>query len=108
MQLRFADLPIRTKFLITLGIPVIGLVLLIGKQLDGSRKRKDVLGYVSMQAGNIKLLGDLGNALQLEGAQSVAWLEGVDLNEQRMVVRRNTTDQAILRLNDPAPKSARR
>ncbi len=101
MQLRFADLPIRTKFLITLGIPVIGLVLLIGKQLDGSRKRKDVLGYVSMQAGNIKLLGDLGNALQLEGAQSVAWLEGVDLNEQRMVVRRNTTDQAILRLNDP-------
>jgi two-component sensor histidine kinase/HAMP domain-containing protein len=101
MQLRFADLPIRTKFLITLGIPVMGLVLLIGKQLDGSRKRKDVLGYVSMQAGNIKLLGELANALQLEGAQSVAWLEGVDANEQRMVVRRNTTDQAVLRLNDP-------
>ncbi len=102
MQLRFADLPIRTKFLITLGIPVIGLVLLIGKQLDGSRKRKDVLGYVSMQAGNIKLLGDLANALQLEGAQSVAWLVGVDQNEQRMVVRRHSTDQAVIRLNDPA------
>ncbi len=101
MQLRFADLPIRTKFLITLGIPVIGLVLLIGKQLDGSRKRKDVLGYVSMQAGNIKLLGDLANALQLEGAQSVAWLVGADQNGQRMVVRRNTTDQAVIRLNDP-------
>jgi two-component sensor histidine kinase/HAMP domain-containing protein len=102
MQLRFADLPIRTKFLITLGIPVIGLVLLIGKQLDGSRKRKDVLGYVSMQAGNIKLLGDLANALQLEGAHSVAWLVGVDQNEQRMVVRRHSTDQAVIRLNDPA------
>jgi two-component sensor histidine kinase/HAMP domain-containing protein len=101
MQLRFADLPIRTKFLITLGIPVIGLVLLIGKQLDGSRKRKDVLGYVSMQAGNIKLLGDLAHSLQLEGAQAVAWLVGVDQNEQRMVVRRNSTDQAVVRLNDP-------
>ena len=101
MQLRFADLPIRTKFLITLGIPVIGLVLLIGKQLDGSRKRKDVLGYVSMQAGNIKLLGDLANALQLEGAQSVAWLEGIDQNEKRMAVRWNRTDQAVVRLNDP-------
>ena len=32
MNWRFADLPIRTKFLITLGIPVAGLVLLIGKQ----------------------------------------------------------------------------
>ena len=29
MAFRFADLPIRTKFLITLGIPVLGLVLLI-------------------------------------------------------------------------------
>ena len=53
MRWRFADLPIRTKFLITLGIPVVGLVLLIGKQVDGSIKRRNVLGYVSVQSRNI-------------------------------------------------------
>ncbi|HNA32854.1 MAG TPA: hypothetical protein PL106_07000, partial [Flavobacteriales bacterium] len=76
MRWRFADLPVRTKLLITLGIPVLGLVLLIGKQVDGSLKRRDVLGYVRKQSGNIRLLGDMADALQEEGALSVAWLEG--------------------------------
>ncbi len=33
MKWRFADLPVRTKFLVTLAIPVSGMVLLIGKQM---------------------------------------------------------------------------
>ena len=40
---RFADLPVRTKFMVTLGIPVLGMVLLIGKQVDRSIKRRDVM-----------------------------------------------------------------
>ena len=101
MAWRFADLPVRTKFLITLGIPVVGLVLLISKQVDGSLKRKDVLGYVSTQAGNIRLLGDMADALQQEGAQSVAWLEGIEENEKRMELRRTATNDVRARLEDP-------
>ncbi len=101
MAWRFADLPVRTKFLITLGIPVVGLVLLIGKQVDGSLKRRDVLSYVRTQAGNIRLLGDLADALQQEGAQSVAWLSGIEENAKRMELRRTATDDARARLEDP-------
>ncbi len=101
MAWRFADLPVRTKFLITLGIPVVGLVLLISKQVDGSLKRKDVLGYVSTQAGNIRLLGDMADALQQEGAQSVAWLEGIEENEKRMELQRTATNDVRARLEDP-------
>ena len=72
MTFRFADLPIRTKFLITLGIPVLGLVLLIGKQVDSSMKRTDVLGYVSLQARNIRVIGDVVDALQEECAKGCA------------------------------------
>jgi two-component sensor histidine kinase/HAMP domain-containing protein len=101
MAWRFADLPVRTKFLITLGIPVVGLVLLISKQVDGSLKRRDVLGYVSTQAGNIRLLGDMADALQQEGAQAVAWLEGLEENEKRMELRRTATNDVRARLEDP-------
>ena len=101
MAWRFADLPVRTKFLITLGIPVVGLVLLISKQVDGSLKRSDVLGYVSTQAGNIRLLGDMADALQQEGAQAVAWLEGIEQNEKRMELRRTATNDVRTRLQDP-------
>ena len=102
MRWRFADLPVRTKLLITLDIPVLGLVLLIGKQVDGSLKRRDVLGYVRKQSGNIRLLGDMADALQEEGALSVAWLEGLEGNSQRLELRRTTTDDLRARLSDPA------
>ena len=101
MAWRFADLPVRTKFLITLGIPVVGLVLLISKQVDGSLKRRDVLGYVSTQSKNIQLLGDMADALQQEGAQSVAWLVGIEENAKRMQLRRTATDDVRARLEDP-------
>ena len=42
MKWRFADLPVRTKFLVTLAIPVAGMVLLIGKQMNSSLDRRDV------------------------------------------------------------------
>ena len=101
MAWRFADLPVRTKFLITLGIPVVGLVLLISKQVDGSLKRRDVLGYVSTQSKNIQLLGDMADVLQQEGAQSVAWLVGIEENGKRMQLRRTATDDVRARLEDP-------
>ncbi|MFZ1658951.1 MAG: histidine kinase dimerization/phosphoacceptor domain -containing protein [Flavobacteriales bacterium] len=101
MAFRFADLPIRTKFLITLGIPVLGLVLLIGKQVDSSMKRTDVLGYVSLQARNIRVIGDVVDALQEEGAMTVATLEKVMPTDNYLSVARLKSDGFIARLNDP-------
>ncbi|HEY0976476.1 MAG TPA: histidine kinase dimerization/phosphoacceptor domain -containing protein [Flavobacteriales bacterium] len=102
MAFRFADLPVRTKFLITLGIPVIGLVLLIGKQVDSSLKRRDVLGYVNTQAGNIRLFGDLADALQKESAMSVARLERIEDSSNKLMAVRLVTDSVLLKLDDPA------
>ena len=101
MNWRFADLPIRTKFLITLGIPVAGLVLLIGKQVDSSLKRNDVLGYVSMQARNIRVIGDVMDGLQQESAISVAILGGVIPNSKVLDLVRLQSDGYITRLNSP-------
>ncbi len=101
MTWRFADLPIRTKFLITLGIPVLGLVLLIGKQVDSSIKRSDVLGYVSRQARNIRVIGDVMDGLQNESAVSVATLTGVLPNVNALQLARVQSDAYITRLNDP-------
>lgn len=101
MSWRFADLPIRTKFLITLGIPVIGLVLLISKQVDSSIKRSDVLGYVSEQARNIRVIGDVMDGLQNESAVSVATLLGVLPNKHPLELARVQTNGYIARLNDP-------
>jgi two-component sensor histidine kinase/HAMP domain-containing protein len=102
MALRFADLPVRTKFLITLGIPVLGLVLLIGKQVDSSLKRRDVLGYVSTQASNIRLFGDLVDALQHESAMGIAVLEGMEENAHRLGAAHALTDGALRRLELPS------
>ncbi len=101
MTWRFADLPIRTKFLITLGIPVLGLVLLIGKQVDSSLKRSDVLGYVTKQARNIRVIGDVMDGLQNESAVSVATLEGILPNGNFLDLARVQTDAYITRLKDP-------
>ncbi len=101
MSLRFADLPVRTKFLITLGIPVVGLVLLIGKQVDSSVKRRNVLGYVSTQAGNIRLFGDLVDALQHESAASVSQLVGMAPGTEDLALMRGRTDEALEQLTSP-------
>ncbi|MBK6892125.1 MAG: nitrate- and nitrite sensing domain-containing protein [Flavobacteriales bacterium] len=101
MTWRFADLPIRTKFLFTLGIPVIGLIALISKQVDSSIKRNDVLGYVSNQARNIRVIGDVVDGLQNESAVTVATMEGVLPNARLLELVRVQSDAYITRLNDP-------
>ena len=53
MTWRFADLPVRTKFMFTLGIPVLGMMLLIGKQVDSSIKRSAVYEYIKGQTERI-------------------------------------------------------
>ena len=102
MKWRFADLPIRTKFLITLGIPVMGLVLLIGKQVDSNLKRSRVLGYVSKQAVNIRMVGDVADALQQEAANTVATLVGLLPSSRLMELSRVRTDARVARISDPA------
>ncbi|MCC6839556.1 MAG: nitrate- and nitrite sensing domain-containing protein [Flavobacteriales bacterium] len=102
MKWRFADLPIRAKFLITLGIPVMGLVLLIGKQVDSNLKRSRVLGYVSKQAGNIRMVGDVADALQQEAANTVATMVRLIPSGRQLELARVRTDTRSLRLSDPA------
>lgn len=101
MTWRFADLPIRTKFLITLGIPVVGLILLIGKQVDSSLKRSDVLGYMSRRAEGINLVARVVDRVQNEGGHTVAFLEGLAPNNHALQLARTQTDAAIARLSDP-------
>jgi len=101
MAWRFADLPVRTKFLITIGIPVVGLVLLIGKQVDSSIKRRNVLHYINVQSRNISLLSNALNELQLESAQAMGYLLRLENNPNRLDVQYARSDAALQALTDP-------
>ncbi|MCB9171254.1 MAG: nitrate- and nitrite sensing domain-containing protein [Flavobacteriales bacterium] len=101
MSWRFADLPVRTKFLVTLGIPVAGLVLLIGKQVDSSIKRRNVLRYISVQSRNIDLLSDLLHQLQQENGLSLSYLTDPSINRPRLQYQYSLTDEAAERVSDP-------
>ncbi|MCO5276171.1 MAG: nitrate- and nitrite sensing domain-containing protein [Flavobacteriales bacterium] len=100
MNWRFADFPIRTKFLVTLGIPVLGLVLLIGKQVDSNLKRSRVLGYVAKQSGSIRAISDVVDAMQYEGAVSVATLEKVLPGGHYLQLARAQSDARMARLGE--------
>ena len=100
MSWRFADLPVRTKFLITIGIPVVGLVLLIGKQVDSSIKRRNVLNYINVQSRNISLLSTALSELQQESGHALAYLLGLDMNPVRLEAQKARTDAALRALND--------
>lgn len=102
MQWRFADLPVRTKFMVTLGIPVLGMVLLIGKQVDGSIKRRNVMDYINEQSGLIGLYANVLHELQKEGALSVGYLTGQAVNPMKLSIQYAQTDAMINALNDPA------
>src|SRR5262245_44202338 len=102
MQWRFADLPVRTKFMVTLGIPVLGMVLLIGKQVDGSIKRRNVMDYINEQSGLIGLYANVLHELQKEGALSVGYLTGQAVNPMKLSIQYAETDAMINALNDPA------
>ncbi|MCW5899680.1 MAG: nitrate- and nitrite sensing domain-containing protein [Flavobacteriales bacterium] len=94
MPWRFADLPVRTKFLVTLGIPVMGMVLLIGKQVDSSTKRSQVYTYIREQSVRIGLLSDVTHELQKESAHAVAYLERLPIQRTRLLEQQGRTDAA--------------
>ncbi|MEO8589581.1 MAG: nitrate- and nitrite sensing domain-containing protein [Flavobacteriales bacterium] len=100
MQWRFADLPVRTKFMVTLGIPVLGMVLLIGKQVDGSIKRRNVMSYINEQSGLIGLYANVLHELQKEGALSVGYLTGQAVNPMKLSIQYAHSDAAITVLSD--------
>ncbi len=101
MRWRFADLPIRTKFMITLGIPVVGMVLLIGKQVDSSIKRLDVMDYVEEQSALIGRFAEVIHELQRESALSVGYLTGKPVTSIKLTVQHQRTNVSIAELRDP-------
>jgi two-component sensor histidine kinase len=95
MKWRFADFPVRTKFMVTLGIPVLGMVLLIGKQIDGSLKRLDVMEYIN---GRSLLIGSHANVMhevQRESALSVGYLSGMKVSVGKLELQYARTDGAV-------------
>ena len=101
MRWRFADLPIRTKFMITLGIPVVGMVLLIGKQVDSSIKRLEVMDYVNEQSALIGRFAEVIHDLQRESALSVGFLTGKPVTPIKLSVQQQRTNASIEALRDP-------
>jgi len=102
MQWRFADLPVRTKFMVTLGIPVLGMVLLIGKQVDGSIKRRNVMDYINEQSALIGLYANVLHEMQKEGALSVGYLTGQAVNPMKLSIQYAQSDAVVNALGDPA------
>ena len=101
MKLRFADLPVRTKFMVTLGLPVVGMVLLISKQIDGSLKRLDVMEYIEQQTRLIGLHANVVHELQRERAISVGYLAGMNVLPQKLDLQHARTDGALVTLELP-------
>ncbi|MDQ3101258.1 MAG: nitrate- and nitrite sensing domain-containing protein, partial [Bacteroidota bacterium] len=95
MQWRFADLPVRTKFMFTLGIPVLGMVMLIGKQVDSSLKRSSVYEYIKIQAERISLFSNVVHQIQRESAFSVGYLTGQPVTPVKLRLQHSQTDEAI-------------
>ncbi len=101
MSWRFADLPVRTKFMFTLGIPVIGMVLLIGKQVDSNLKRSSVYGYIQGQSERIGLNSNVMHEMQRECAFAEGRLSGQAIDGAALWAQWARTDSAILALHDP-------
>lgn len=101
MRWRFADLPVRTKFMVTLGIPVLGMVLLIGKQVDSNIKRSSVYAYIKSQSGRIGLFADVMHQLQKESAFSAGLLMGRSVSETGLRLQHTRTDAALRALQRP-------
>jgi two-component sensor histidine kinase/HAMP domain-containing protein len=109
MKRRFTDLPVRTKFMVTLAIPVIGMVLLLSKQIDGSLKRLDVMEYINGRSRVIALHASAVHEMQRESALSVGYLTGLTANPMKLDAQRARTDGALSLIDmaesgSPAPK----
>jgi len=101
MRWRFADLPVRTKFMVTLGIPVLGMVLLLGKQVDSNIKRSNVLAYIKGQSERIGQFANAMHEMQKESAYSVGHLTGRPVTATRLRLQHAHTDSAIRSMRDP-------
>lgn len=106
MSWRFADLPVRTKFIFTVGIPVLGMVLLIGKQVDSNVKRSAVYAYIKEQSERIGLVSNVIHELQRESAVAVEYLTGRPVDLTRLKLQHARADAAIKALNDPENPAA--
>jgi two-component sensor histidine kinase/HAMP domain-containing protein len=107
MKRSFADLPVRTKFMVTLGIPVLGLMLLLGKQVDSSLKRLDVMEYINQRQRSIGLHANAMHELQKESALGTGYLSGLNVLPMKLEVQDSRTDGAIAALEAPgAPNGA--
>lgn len=95
MRWRFADLPVRSKFMITLGIPVLGMVLLIGKQVDSSIKRLSVMDYVHEQSALIGQYAGIIHELQRESALSIGLLTAKPVTSIKLSVQQQRTNASI-------------
>jgi two-component sensor histidine kinase/HAMP domain-containing protein len=98
----FKDLPVRTKFLVTLGIPVLGMVMLLGKQVDGHLKRKRVYDYITAESAGIASVSEMLHALQAERGAAIGYLvrRGVPAAEYKALAL--ATDQRLHELLAPA------
>jgi len=101
MKWRFADLPVRTKFMVTLGIPMLGMVLLIGKQVDSSLKRLDVMEYINQQGRIMGLHANVVHEIQRESALSVGYLSGMNVLPMKLELQYARTDGALGTLEMP-------
>ncbi len=106
MQWRFADLPVRTKFMITLAIPVLGMILVISKQVDSNLKRSVFYEYIKNQAERISLFSDVMHQVQRESAYSVGFLTGRPVTVVKLQLQYTHTDEAIAALQQTAHMSA--
>lgn len=106
MHWRFADLPVRIKFMITLGIPVLGMVLLIGKQVDSNIKRSAVFEYYKLQSERIAVFAEVIHELQKESAYAVGRSSGGSVSPQALLLQFERTDAALRRLRDPGHSPA--
>ncbi len=92
--------------MITLGIPVLGMVLLIGKQVDSSLKRSSVYAYIKLQAERISLFSNVIHEVQRESAYSVGLLTGQPVTPVKLRLQHARTDEAINALQRTSHMSA--
>lgn len=88
--------------MLTLGIPVLGMVMLIAKQVDSSIKRRDVMDYFNEQSIVIGQFSEVMHDLQKESAYAVGYLTGQPVTTMKMNVQQARTDLHIHELNDPS------
>jgi two-component sensor histidine kinase/HAMP domain-containing protein len=105
MQWRFADLPVRTKFMFTLAIPVLGMILVISKQVDSNLKRSVFYEYIKNQAERISLFSNVMHHVQRESAYSVGFLTGQPVSLTKLQLQYTYTDEAIAALQETAHMS---